>query len=101
MGRGWRTSVTPETRNCEIGRFAEEANLDLRKNLWVVFREFFPGFPREMFFISFSPGFNRVTTGYLISENRFNGLPPQPANSKPLKRFNPQKGYLSHPVETG
>jgi hypothetical protein len=28
---------------------------------------------RKMFFISFSPGFNRVTTGYLISENRFNG----------------------------
>src|ERR1700730_4034017 len=30
---------------------------------------------RSRFFISFSPGFNRVTPGCLISENRFNGLP--------------------------
>jgi len=53
-----------------------------------------------MFFISFSPGFNRGITAYLISENRFNGLPLRQRIRKPLKRFNSQ-GCLAHPVETG
>ena len=43
-----------------------------------------------MFFISFSPGFNRVTPAYLVSKNRFNGL-PRPANSKTVKTVRTSK----------
>jgi len=44
-------------------------------------------FVLQAFFISFSPGFNRVICADLIFGNRFNGLPLLVNIKKPLKRF--------------
>jgi hypothetical protein len=78
--------------------------------------------PPERFFISFSPGFNRVIRGLSIcqyhlrkrvgqtverhfSKTRTHPLTQvvltAPANPKPLKRFEDQKANFGHPVETG
>jgi hypothetical protein len=55
---------------------------------------------RERFIISFSPGFNRVISGCLISQNRFNGFPPI-GESETVETVPKSKGELDHPVETG
>ena len=45
----------------------------------------------ERFFISFSPGFNRVISGLSILPKPFQRFTFRRANQKPLKRFEQQK----------
>jgi len=48
--------------------------------------------PREMFFISFSPGFNRVTTGLSDFREPFQRFTSPPANSKTVQTVRISKG---------
>jgi hypothetical protein len=50
--------------------------------------------------ISFTPGFNRVIGSYLISENRFNGLPSAPGKLETFETVPKSKDNRGHPVET-
>jgi len=59
------------------------------------------GYYARRIFISFSPGFNRVSSGRLFFPKPFQRFTYGSANPKTVETVRISKGNLDHPVETG